>query len=93
MSIVDYIKDRILLILLHLFCAVALIFYLKIMELPSSSIVIIILSWGFVLAGYLVSQYFQAKRKYKDILQTLEVLDQKYLICEMLKKPANHLYF
>lgn len=91
MSLAGYIKERILLLLLHLFCIIGLILYLNIMGLPSGSIMVIVLSWIFILTVYLTSQYFQAKCKYNDILKTLELLEQKYFICEMLKKPTNQM--
>ncbi len=91
MRFADYIGERVLLLLLHIFCAIGLILFLYIMELPSSSIMVIILFWIFILTVYLASHYIQAKRKYNDILQIMNVLDQKYLISEMLKKPTNQI--
>lgn len=91
MSFAAYIRERVLLLLLHIFCAIGLILFLYIMELPSSSIMVILLFWIFILTAYLASHYIQAKHKYNDILQIMKVLDQKYLISEMLKKPANQI--
>lgn len=91
MSLIDYICDRVLLLLLQLFCAIGLTLFLKMMGLSSSAILIILLCWIFVLISYLASQYYQVKRKYRTMHQLLSELDQKYLICEILNKPSNQL--
>ncbi len=87
----EFVCEKIMLLILHFFSALALVFFLKVMGMSNGVVLVIILSWIFILGSYLTYEFYQVKRKYSEMLKILEELDQKYLICEVLKKPSTQM--
>ena len=85
--IVDFIYEKIALLIIHLFSSLALVIFLKLMGLPGGALLIILISWFFLLFIYLFVEYINLKHKQKEISRRLEELDQKYLIAELLDTP------
>ncbi|MDF2542579.1 MAG: histidine kinase [Herbinix sp.] len=91
MNLIAFISEKISLLILHLFCVIGLVLFLKIMGLPNSAVVLILLCWTFLLGAYLTIEYHQIKRKHNAMYQAIAELDQKYLIFEVLQKPSSQL--
>ena len=87
MTTVNYLSDKLMLIFLNLFCAAALSLYLTLLGNSPVVLLPILVIWMAVLSAVWGADYVRLKRKYMQISAQLNLLDQKYLICEMLDKP------
>lgn len=89
MAFTDYLYDKLLLLFLNIFCAIALSLYMLIFGNGFSIIVPILIVWAVILMCTWGAGYYRLHKKYARISRQLEQLDQKYLIFEMLDKPAS----
>ncbi len=89
MRLTNYIKDKILYILVYEVYCLLMILYLDAINVGTSEIILII-STTTVLAVCLMLLNYNKKRKIiSDLKKTLDKLDEKYLIGEVMKKPSS----
>lgn len=81
-----FLKDKCLLLLLHLVCMCGLWVYLRLTGYGRTYIVLVLAIWVLVLAIWLSASYFQRRRFFREAAQILEKMDRRYLLGELLPK-------
>lgn len=89
MTLANYIYEKLMVIILNLFCATALTIYMRLLGNSLSAVVPVLAVWLLILAAVIIRGYFALRKKAQLLNNQLDMLDQKYLICEMLDKPEN----
>lgn len=80
----DYCRDRLLTFVLNLFCMLFLSLYLKVIGVHNGELLLILIAWFFVLVFYFGQDYMRKNQYFKQIEETMESMDQKYLIGEVM---------
>lgn len=80
----DYLKDKGLLLLLHLVCASVMTLFLRMTGYAAANCLLILCFWGIILFFWLVSSYLQRGKYFREAQQILEKMDQRYLLGELL---------
>lgn len=87
MTPMAYLKDRAMLLVLHIVCMLFAAIFLKAVDNSTSVIGLILLLWIVILSAYLTVHYL-SRRKYLRQLQKLsDSLEQRYLLAEVMDKP------
>lgn len=86
MSVSEYIKDKILLIFLHIGCMAAMAAFLQLTGYPADECVIILICWCLVLTVWLLVQFFQRRQYFWKMQEITEKLDQRYLLGELMPR-------
>lgn len=89
MKIIDYLENKIGLILLNVSFLLLISIYFKLLHISTSFLLLFIGIWSVILGTYLLLNYLLLKKRANEIIQTIDHLDEKYLICEIIKKPKN----
>lgn len=89
MSLVRYIKDKILYILVYEIYCLFMVLYLDAINVGSSEIILIIVITTLIAAFIMLLNYNKKNRIIKELKETIDKLDEKYLIGEIMKKPSN----
>lgn len=84
MRFTDYLKDKILIILLNISALFFLDIFLILVNNSLNTIVIISFVWIIVLTLYMLIEYYGRNKFFKKIDNTLDELDKKYLISELM---------
>lgn len=84
MSAAEYIKDKLLLLLLHIGCMSALVAFLSLTNYPPDYCAIILICWCFVLSVWLLAQFFMRRKYFRKLEMIMEKLDQRYLLGELM---------
>lgn len=79
MSAFEYIKDKVLLLLLHMGCMFASTIFLFLTNYPKDYCVVILICWCLVLAVWLLTDFFMRRNYFRKIEMVMEKLDQRYL--------------
>jgi len=85
MRFIDYLKDKILIILLNISALFCLDIFLILVNNSINTIVIISSVWIFVLALYIFVEYYRRNSFFKKIDDISDELDKKYLISELME--------
>ena len=88
MKLIDYLKDRILLIMIFITMIIVVVFLLVMYRVPATLITAIIIVMLLFLLVSIEIDYYRRKGFYQDFLFKLAKLDKKCLIIELMKKPA-----
>lgn len=91
MNLFAFLYEKLMILFLHLFSALALIIFLKLMDIPKGAILLICICWFFIIVITFGYEYIKGKRKYKEMQEKLREIDQKYLIGELLNSPDTML--
>ena len=83
----QYWKDQIPILLTNLVCMVVLSVFLFAVGNTLDSIFVILIVWVAVLAGILLLNYFQRKKRLDKLMRLAEGLEERYLLAEMLPEP------
>lgn len=84
MKLSDFLKDKCLLLLLHLICLAILAAFLHITGYPSANIALICIFWLMVVTAWMLATYLRRKKYFREAAQILENMDKRYLLGEML---------
>lgn len=84
MTIRDFLKDKGLLLLLHLTCMAILAGFLKVTGYSGENIFLILIFWGLILLLWLLVTYLKRNRFFREAEHILEKTDQRYLLGELL---------
>ncbi len=88
MSLLRFLKDKALFLLLEGAVAVFTGVFLSAFRLPPTAVFFVILVFILANAALLVYEYVKKSSYYKTVLETFEKLDQKYLVAELIE-PAG----
>jgi signal transduction histidine kinase len=88
MSFKEYIKGKlpVLFVNISVFAFVTLLFFVY--DINERLIYLILSIWFLPIITFIWSDFFKKKKYYNTVLSELELLDQKYLITEIIKKPT-----
>lgn len=84
MNVRDFLKDRFLLLVLHITCMGALGLFLKLTGYSSTNIALILIFWVLIVGAWLAVTYRERKTYFDEAEQILENMDQRYLLGELL---------
>lgn len=87
MRISEYLKDKIMIILLNLFSIFLLTLFLLSVNNSKSTVLIVIVSWFSILFTYITINYWSRNRYFRNLEGLLNTLDKRYLIGEVMDKP------
>lgn len=85
----QYLKNKLPVILLNIFCMAALSLFLLVSGNRVDSIILILFVWGLVLVGSMSIGYANRKKQMEKLLHLTEQLDEQYLIAELWEKPEQ----
>lgn len=89
MKLTAFLKDKCLLLLLHLICLALLSAFLHITGCPAANIALICIFWFIVLAVWLFFTFWRRRNYYKEAFHILETADKPYLLGEMLPDSCS----
>lgn len=86
MNFVDYLKDKIGIILLNISCGLVLSLFLYAVGNNIEVIALILVGWSIIFIGHTIVNYLSRRKYFNRIKSMLDRLEQKYLISEMIGK-------
>lgn len=84
MNFLEFMKDKILLLLFHLLCMLLSYVYLGICGLKNNQMILLYLLWFFLLAVWFFVSWYRRNRYFREIFHILNGLDKPYLISEIM---------
>ncbi|NFN19936.1 HAMP domain-containing histidine kinase [Clostridium botulinum] len=87
MSILEYLKDRLLYLIINFILFISIISLMIILKTPLILIFITFLIWFLPIGIYFVIEIFKYKRFYDNLNGVIEKLDRKYLLSELIEEP------
>lgn len=87
MSLNAFFKDKAYLIISSIFINIFIISFLFAVDTNKSAIMVVDILFWILIIGILIKEYSRRKVFYDELINSLESLDQKYLITEILKEP------
>lgn len=90
MKLKNYIFDRISLVLVMLFSFAFFQIFLLLAGINKDIVLFISIVYPSVFIVYFISHFLYTKKKYRNLEQTMDILDKKYLISEIVKKNGNY---
>lgn len=84
MTLWNFLKDRIMLLLLHLICMLGSFFYLYLCGMQKNQMILFYAFWSVILILYLCMCWHNRKQYFQEIFKMLEKLDKPYLISEIM---------
>lgn len=87
MSLKNYIRDKLYLIISSIVTDILITFFLFAVKTNRAAILMVNALFWILIISILIKEYTRRKEYYADLESTMEALDQKYLITELLKEP------
>ena len=87
MSIVVFIKERMLFLIVNLIMFLLIGILMKVVEVPINIIFILFLIWFGPLITYMFLEFIKYNRYLKNLTHTIDGLDKKYLLSEVINEP------
>ena len=84
MNIISFVRDRLLLYLLHLCCMAALAVFLCATGYPADACLLILVCWLVVLGVWTGSEYWRRKQYFTRMEAVLAQVDQRFLLGELM---------
>ena len=84
MSVLDFLKDRIMLMLLHLAGMGLLAGFLGMTGYPGDYVLLILIFWWLILACWIGYAFYQRRKHFREIEQIMDKMDQRYLLGELM---------
>ncbi len=84
MTVKDFLRDRFLMMLLHLVCMCLLTVFLRLTGYGMAAAVLILIFWGLILTVWMCAAYVQRRGYFREVEEILEKVDQRYLLGELL---------
>ena len=84
MKLMPFLKDKFMLLILHVICMGALSAFLRLTGYGSTGVTLILIFWTVILALWLFITYRERKRYFDEIDKILAEVDQRYLLGELL---------
>lgn len=86
MTFTDYLRDKLLLLMLQISCMMMLAAFLHATNYPASNCCIIFFSWFVIFTVWFLTEYFRRSRYFHQIEDILAQADQKYLLGELMPR-------
>lgn len=87
MSLIDYLKDRFLFLLINFILFIIISAIMVLINISANIIVLVFSIWFFPLFSFIIVEYVKSKRFYKEITSIMDSLDKKYLLSEIIEEP------
>lgn len=87
MSFIDYIKEKLILLVFNLLIFLLLAFFVMLYNKSIMFLVVITLIWIFPIFTFILSDYFKKASFYKKLINNMEALDKKYLLSAVTDEP------
>ena len=87
MSIKEYLKDRVLFLLVNFMLFTIIGSIMLLIDINSKIIILTFCTWFFPILSYIVLEFIKQKKFYVEVTNILNDLDKKYLISEIIKEP------
>ena len=87
MNLKDYIKDKIVYILIYIVLLITILFLLYMFRVPTTLIISVTIVMVVFIIGIILYDYFIKMRFYNNFIDNLNQLDKKYLITAIINKP------
>lgn len=87
MNLKNYLKDKLYLIISSIIIDVLINSFLLAVETNRAAIGMVNILFWILICGILIKEYIRRKAYYQELESSLESLDQKYLLTEILKEP------
>lgn len=84
MKLSEYLKDKVLLLLIHIVCMCLLAVFLGLTGYSRDYCVVILVCWVFILGIWLAVQFLSRRRYFQEMENVLKKLDQRYLLGELM---------
>ena len=84
MSFGEFLKDRILMLVLQGICMTGLYGFLRLTGYGRGNCTLILLVWILILAAHILTSYVGRKRYFKEMKEILEHTDKRYLLGELM---------
>lgn len=84
MNFIDFLKDKLLLFLLHLTCMLLLSLFLYTTDYSMDCVLIILTFWLLILFIWTLTEYFRRKQYFHQIEFVMEQIDQRFLLGELM---------
>ena len=87
MTIIEYIKDKLLFISINFIMFIITAVLLVLVDVSPVVIFLIFCIWFFPIISYMLNEFLKQKRYYDEIEEMLNNLEKKYMIAEIMKEP------
>lgn len=87
MNLGDYLKSRFPVIFLNLICLITLVVFLFSVGNTKDTLKVVSFMWIIIVGIYFFFQYKNRRKFYEELLKSVDNLDKKYLISEVIDKP------
>ncbi|WP_133013898.1 sensor histidine kinase [Clostridium cuniculi] len=87
MSIITFIKERMLFLMVNLIMFLLIGILMRIVEVPINIILILFLIWFGPVVIYMFLEFIKYNRYLKNLTDTIDGLDKKYLLPEVINEP------
>lgn len=87
MSILEYLKERFLFLVINLILFMALCMVLFMINVNTSIMMLVFCIWFFPLTSYITVELIKSKKFFDELEDTVDNLDRKYLVTEIIKEP------
>lgn len=84
MTVKNFLKDRFLLLILHIVCMCLLTVFLRLTGYGMAAAALILIFWALILTVGLCAAYIQRRGYFREVEEILEKVDQRYLLGELL---------
>lgn len=86
MNVIEFIKERMIFLIINLMMFLLIAILMKIAVVPMNVIFILFLIWFGPLVIYMILEFVKYKRYLNDLIKTVDDLDKKYLLSEVIDK-------
>ncbi|WP_195999862.1 sensor histidine kinase [Clostridium sp. 1001271B_151109_B4] len=87
MSIIEFIKERMIFLIINLTIFLLVAILMKIVKVSISIILILFLIWFGPMLIYMFLEFIKYRRYLNNLIKTVENLDRKYLLPEVIEEP------
>ncbi|MCI8319793.1 MAG: HAMP domain-containing histidine kinase [Dorea sp.] len=89
MTFSAYIKNKLLPIILHIFCMLVLFFFLHATGYPDNYSVLVLSCWMLITAAFFSADYCGRRKYFSEISKLLKETDKRYLLGELMPKSLK----
>lgn len=87
MSIIEFIKERMIFLIINLIMFLLVAILMKIVKVSINIILILFLIWFDPILIYMFLEFIKYRRYLNNLINTVENLDRKYLLPEVIEEP------
>lgn len=84
MKLTDFVRDKGMLLLLHLACMCVAAAFFRLTGYSATNTILLLIVWVLLLVAWLAANYIQRQRFFREAQRILEKVDQRYLLGELL---------